>query len=170
MTGQRRLLCLCYKLADQSKEEEGKQVPLLFSFLAPDRTPVGELHSWLSQDSYPSWKNKLAACEVLGNIHSQAGSVILKSPVDYELGLWVFGSSCRQATQMSEWDRLVFFGFFCLFFCLFAFPRAAPAAYGGSQARGLIGDVAYWPMPNHSNEGSEPRLQPPPQLTATPDP
>ena len=27
-------------------------------------------------------------------------------------------------------------------FCLFAFSRAAPAAYGGSQARGLIGAVA----------------------------
>ena len=32
-------------------------------------------------------------------------------------------------------------GFF-FFFCLFAFSRAAPAAYGGSQARGLIGVVA----------------------------
>ena len=28
------------------------------------------------------------------------------------------------------------------FFCLFAFSRATPAAYGGSQARGLIGAVA----------------------------
>ena len=27
-------------------------------------------------------------------------------------------------------------------FCLFAISRAAPAAYGGSQARGLIGAVA----------------------------
>jgi len=29
------------------------------------------------------------------------------------------------------------------FFCLFAFSRAAPAAYGDSQARGRIGAVAY---------------------------
>ena len=37
-------------------------------------------------------------------------------------------------------------GFVCLFvvgfFCLFAFSRSTPTAYGGSQARGLIGAVA----------------------------
>ena len=46
--------------------------------------------------------------------------------------------------------------------------RAARAAYGGSQARGRIGAVAAGLR--HSNAGSEPRLQPTPQLTATPDP
>ena len=40
----------------------------------------------------------------------------------------------------------------------FFFLMAAPVAYGSSQARG------------HSKEGSEPRLRPTPQLTATPDP
>ena len=56
------------------------------------------------------------------------------------------------------------------FFCLFAFPRAASAAYGGSQARGLIGAVAAGLHHNHSNAGSEPHLRPTPQLTAMPDP
>ena len=51
------------------------------------------------------------------------------------------------------------------FFGLFAFSRAAPVAYGGSQARGLIGVVAAKPT-SHSNSGSEPHLQPTPQLTA----
>ena len=51
-----------------------------------------------------------------------------------------------------------------VFFCLF---RATLAAYGGSQARGLIGAVATGPHHSHSNVGSEPRLQPTPQLTAT---
>ena len=46
---------------------------------------------------------------------------------------------------------------------------AAPAAYGGSQARGRIGAVATGLRQSHSNAGSEPRLQPTPQLTATPD-
>ena len=41
-------------------------------------------------------------------------------------------------------------------------------AYGGSQSRGLIGAVAAGLR--HSKAGSEPRLQPTPQLTATPDP
>ena len=62
--------------------------------------------------------------------------------------------------------------FVCLFvyFCLFAISWAAPAAYGGSQARGRIGAVATGLHQSHSNAGSEPRLQPTPQLTATPDP
>jgi len=62
--------------------------------------------------------------------------------------------------------QLLFFFFF--FFGLFAFSRAAPAAYGGSQARGPIGAVATGLRQTHSNEGSQPRLEPTPQLTATP--
>ena len=66
-----------------------------------------------------------------------------------------------------------FFYYYYLFFnlfCLFAFSRAALAAYGGSQARGLIGAAAAGLRQNHSNEGSEPSLRPTPQLMATPDP
>jgi len=43
-------------------------------------------------------------------------------------------------------------------------------AYGGSQARGRIGAVATGLRQSHSNTGSEPCLQPTPQLTATLDP
>ena len=39
-----------------------------------------------------------------------------------------------------------------------------------SQARAPIGAVATSLHPNHSNTGSEPHLQPTPQVTATPDP
>jgi len=39
-------------------------------------------------------------------------------------------------------------------------------AYGGSQARGLIGAVANGLRHSHSNLGSELSLQPTPQLTA----
>ena len=62
-----------------------------------------------------------------------------------------------------------FFFFFCLFVVV-AISWAAPAAYGGSQARGRIGAVATGLRQSHSNAGSEPRLQPTPQLRATPDP
>jgi len=72
-----------------------------------------------------------------------------------------------------EIPRLGFGFFFCLFFVFFfvflLFLWAAPAAYGGSQARGRIGAVATGLRQSHSNAGSEPRLQPTPQLTATPD-
>ena len=62
--------------------------------------------------------------------------------------------------------NLIFF----LSFCLFAFSRATPVAYGGSQARGLIGAVATGLYHSHSNVGSEPRLRPTPQLMAMSDP
>ena len=52
-----------------------------------------------------------------------------------------------------------------LFFCLF---RAAPAACGDSQARGLIAALATSLC--HSHTRSEPCLQPIPQLMATLDP
>ena len=55
-------------------------------------------------------------------------------------------------------------------FGLFAISRAASAAYGGSQARGLIGAVAAGLHQSHSNVGSELRLRPTPQVAATPDP
>ena len=58
----------------------------------------------------------------------------------------------------------------CVCVCVFAISWAALAAYGGSQARGLIGAVSAGLRQSHSNVGSEPRLQPTPQLTAMPDP
>ena len=60
--------------------------------------------------------------------------------------------------------------FIYLFICLFAFFRVAPVAYGGSQARRLIGAVATGLRQNHSNARSELCLQPIPQLMATLDP
>ena len=59
---------------------------------------------------------------------------------------------------------------FFFFWSFLLFLWAAPAAYGGFQARGRIGAVATGLRQSHSNAGSEPRLQPTPQLTATPDP
>ena len=58
---------------------------------------------------------------------------------------------------------LSFFFFFFFFFCLF---RATPAAYGSSQARGLIRASAAV----HRHVGSGPHLWPIPQLTTMLDP
>ena len=52
----------------------------------------------------------------------------------------------------------------------FLFFRAAPAAYRGSQARGLTGAAAAGLRHSHSNVGSEPRLPTTSQLEATLDP
>ena len=59
---------------------------------------------------------------------------------------------------------------FIYLFCLFVFSRAAPMAYRGSQARGLIRAIAASLCQSHSNMGSELRLRLTPQLTATPGP
>ena len=57
-----------------------------------------------------------------------------------------------------------------LFYFIVFFFRATPAAYGGSQARGLIEATAAGLHQSHSNTRSKLRLQPTVQLTATPDP
>ena len=56
------------------------------------------------------------------------------------------------------------------FFFFFGLSSAARKAHGGSQARGLMRATAAGLRQSHSNSGSEPRLRPPSQLTATPDP
>ena len=58
--------------------------------------------------------------------------------------------------------------FYFYLFIYFVFSRAAPVAYGDSQARGLIRAVAASLCHSHSNATSKPGLQP--QLMATPDP
>ena len=60
--------------------------------------------------------------------------------------------------------------YYYYYYYIFAFSRAAPMAYGGSQARGLIRAVAAGLRQSHNNARSQPRLQPTSQLTATPDP
>ena len=46
---------------------------------------------------------------------------------------------CKIVTQKFDYKIIFIFLFFRSFFCLF---KAVPSAYGGSQARGLIGGVA----------------------------
>ena len=73
-------------------------------------------------------------------------------------------------------DNLEKLGFPCknnsffFFFGLVAFSRATVVAYGGSQARDLIGAIAADLCHSYSDAGSEPHLQPTPQLMATPGP
>ena len=89
---------------------------------------------------------------------SETGSGLVVAPGWREGGrvCWrKLGSDCQSVSS--------FFFLFCLF-------RAAPVAYGGSQGRGLVRAVAVGLCQSHSTSGSEPRLQPTPQLTAMPDP
>ena len=100
--------------------------------------------------------------------------------VDLECAAGVLECAGPQNTQGEEGSALPGFwdlihsekSLHALFIYLFIllFLWAAPAAYGGSQARGQIGAVAAGIRQSHSNAGYEPRLQPTPQLTATLDP
>ena len=66
----------------------------------------------------------------------------------------------------------------CLFVCLFiylfilsfVFLKAAPMAYGRSQARGQIGAISSSLLHSPSNARSKPHLLATPQITATLDP
>ena len=63
------------------------------------------------------------------------------------------------------------FGLYYFFFFFWSFFfRAAPVAYGGSQAMGPIWAAAASLRQGHSNAGSEPCLWPTPQPTVTLDP
>ena len=83
------------------------------------------------------------------------GDHILKNSA-LEINPWLL------STEVPRTALIITLFFFCLF--------AAPSAYGGSQARGWIGAVTTGLSQSHSNEGSESRLRPTPQLTETPDP
>ena len=61
-------------------------------------------------------------------------------------------------------------GFFLSFFLSVCLFRAAPMAYGGSQAKDPIGAIAAGLYHSHSNTRSQLHLWPTPQLTAMLDP
>ena len=71
-----------------------------------------------------------------------------------------------------QWElRIGNFYLFLLYFIFVFCPfRATPVAYGGSQARGLMGTVAAGLCQSHSKARSEPHLRPTPQLMAKLDP
>ena len=68
----------------------------------------------------------------------------------------------------SRFPRILFY--FIFYFIIFCHFRAAPAADGSSQARGLIGAAAAELCHSHSNLESELCLRPTQQLTAMLDP
>ena len=69
---------------------------------------------------------------------------------------------------MMLYNYLVFV-LFCFLFLSFVFFQGCIVAYGGSQARDLIGTTAASLHHSHGNVRSK-HLRPKPQLTAMPDP
>ena len=59
----------------------------------------------------------------------------------------------REETGKGSGNSTVFY-----IYLSFVFSRAVPSAYGGSQARGLIGAAAAGLRQGHSNAGSEQSL------------
>ena len=105
---------------------------------------------------------------------SHSHDVPITQPISLLYFLWQLAwlslyRRCLNICWMTNFTNCWIFSgqFFCLFVLFF---RATPAAYGSAQARGRIGAAAASVHHSHSNDRSEPCLQPTPQLTAMPDP
>ena len=107
-------------------------------------------------------------------IHVAANAILL-----FFLGLrsiplcicnWLYGRKSEGSLFPGHAHRMTWNPFSFSFLVFLSLFRATPTAFGGSQARGLIGTVAADLPQSHSNAGSEAHLQPTPQLTSMPDP
>ena len=161
-------------------------------------TPSFCAHGWLSAyelqstfsaqfcNSLPDWLfSQLSACR------NKSLFPFIKAPSAWSL--WETPWRVRECSWILErsgcdWScDLPHAGYFDFSFVLMPFPspppalslslslfrslfRAAPAAFGGSQARGWMWAAATGLHHRHSSAGSEPWLWPTPQLAAAPGP
>ena len=123
------------------------------STLFQEAWPEGELFSF--------WNNLLGIlCSIL-----QAWAFIMDD-ILYSFSMYQT-FYLTHGLQLNVFECLCYPCFLLLFFCLCVCVRmcvftVAPAAYGGSQSKGRIRAVASGLHLRHSNEGSEPHLQPTP--------
>ena len=89
---------------------------------------------------------------------------------DWRLKIFTISDCFKLIPAVSILGKVLQKFIYYIFLSFFAFSTAPRMAYGGSQARVLIGAVAAGLRQSHSNAGSEPRLRPTPQLTAMLDP
>ena len=104
----------------------------------------------------------------IANMDSWGQQLTLRNCTQGELGKTCFKtpSNSENLETGCGWKDGLGISTFFFFFAV----RAAPKAYGGSQARGPVGAAAASLHHSHSNTGSKPPLRPTPQLTATLDP
>ena len=119
----------------------------------PDQSCICNLHngSWQHQILNPLSKARDQTCVLMDTSQIHFHWAMMRTPQKFHF-------------------IYLFLFFIIIFFLSFVFSKSAPMAYGSSQARGQIGAVAAGLRQSDSNTGSEPRLQPTPQLTATQDP
>ena len=96
------------------------------------------------------------------SLHPLAFCTLEEFSLTAACSIYICGSSVPCLKELAR-SCLCFFVVVVVFVCFF---RAAPTAYGSSQARGPIRATAAGLRQGHSNTGSEPCVQPTPQLTA----
>ena len=158
--------CVCWDINSLEKVEERNP-----SFL-PTRASSRAALSALKPRGPRTWsrgtKAQRRGAGQLVQMQPRATTVFLKNSLNltpifmFSKAQESFTSYCLSREQDSKEIREKF----CFVFFLF---RATPT-YGSSQARSRIKAIAAGLHHRHSNRGSELRLRPTPQLTATPEP
>ena len=156
----RPLLPSCLRTALLSPKASNVAVPL------PQCPPPGSGPVSLIRDHLPSMGTTLQTTDSFKVKAERRILALLPIPRACPLGIGLSQENASHRIANFHPQRRGFF-FVCLFVCLFG---AAPVAYGGSQARGLVGAVAAGLHHSHSNARLGPRLQTTPQLMATLDP
>ena len=95
---------------------------------------------------------------------------VIKCIHSFFYGLWIWGFLWQGIHHSNVISTASFCGMYVCMYLLTCLLRAAPVTYGSSQARGWIRAAAAGVHHSHSNNRSEPSLEPTPQLKATLDP
>ena len=147
-----------------------------FVFLAISwATPAAHGGSQARPMPEPQQRRIRASSATYTTAHGNAGSLThwVRAGTEPATSWFLVGFVNHWATMGTPIIAVLFYFilfYLFIYFCLFAISWAAPATYGGSQARGRIGAVAAGLRQSHSNAGYQMCLWLIPQLITTPGP
>ena len=86
-------------------------------------------------------------------------SCCMPATVFWRIVSLIFSNKSLETWETQKYLNVIVILFLFIYFVFLSFSRAALVAYGGSQARGLIGATAASLHQSHSNARSEPHLR-----------